>query len=475
MSKKGNPTSSVDGEVQTQKDNNKGSKLTGHKAEESESVGSEESQYSKPLDSDENKSSNKRKREVNEESLEVNLSLPEPPSKKAQRKAKKLKAKGSKSADIVTTAETNMKDEETQNTVVNPKQVVGVDGHLEGKPDEPMAKSKDSKKTMYSIWVGNLPFAATKSMLIDFFTTNSEPRILKEAITRVHMPAPTNATKSPNQMKPMNKGFAYVDFAEQESFIAALALSEASLGSRKLLIKDAKNFEGRPQEHEKHEKPSVSKTSNRSTSQRIFVGNLGFDVTKDELSSFFEVCGTIEHIHMATFQDSGKCKGYAWITFGDTQAAKHAVRGWTHVSMPEDEDTEADEAETSVQPGKPKKRQVFCNKLHGREIRREFAEDATTRYNKRFGRRRPDYDVDQPAIEEVPNSRSSTKAQTQQKPGKKQPAEIKPGAQTDPQKRRGRTHSSVGGKGEQAQEIKERIQYQRGQITEATGTRIMFD
>lgn len=219
------------------------------------------------------KSPQKRKREANETNLEVDLSLPEPPSKKALRKAKKHHKSEPKSANAESTVQEHegasvSKEKNSKNDAEEAK-VEKTSTQKAPKPSKP--------KSAHSVWIGNLPFAATKPMLTDFLATYSEPRISREAITRVHMPAPSKAVATRSHTKPMNKGFAYVDFADQQSFMAALALSETLLGSRKLLIKDAKSFEGRPEEHGK----PVERVESKSVSRRIFVGNLGFDVTQE--------------------------------------------------------------------------------------------------------------------------------------------------------------------------------------------------
>jgi hypothetical protein len=104
---------------------------------------------------------------------------------------------------------------------------------------------------------------------------------------------------------------------------------------------------------------------------------------------------------MATFEDTGKCKGFAWVTFAELDAAKAAVTGWTYKSIEED-DEESEAENDSDDDGKggeiasgsasmklkkqQKKRKWFVNKLKGRALRCEFAEDATSRYKKRFGK-----------------------------------------------------------------------------------------
>lgn len=55
-----------------------------------------------------------------------------------------------------------------------------------------------------------------------------------------------NMPKGANNKFAHNKGFAYVDFEDPVGVIAAVGLSEQNLDGRRLLIKDAKSYEGRP-------------------------------------------------------------------------------------------------------------------------------------------------------------------------------------------------------------------------------------
>jgi hypothetical protein len=171
---------------------------------------------------------------------------------------------------------------------------------------------------------------------------------------------------------------------------AALKLSESIFGGRAVLIKNSQSFEGRPVPEAKEEKIN----SGKPPSKRVFVGNLGFDVTKEELEKNYAQCGKVTDIHMATFEDTGNCKGFAWVTFEDIKSAESAVRGWF---MTEEEDmvdsTKDAAADGEEEPGrdkrkmKPRKpRKWFVSRLGDRMLRCEFAEDPTTRYKKRYGK-----------------------------------------------------------------------------------------
>jgi RNA recognition motif-containing protein len=206
-----------------------------------------------------------------------------------------------------------------------------------------------------------------------------------------------------------NKGFAYVDFNDVGPKVAAIALSETELGFRKLLIKDATSFEGRPK---KENADATAKKqdgkSEQPASRKIFVGNLGFKTTEDDLRSHFEKCGEIDWVKIATFEDTGKCKGFGWIKFREPEAAAQAVKGF--VKVKEQVETEADFVNPSKNEGeeeekeeegsdqdsdaeKPTKRfrtrKWWLNRLMGRPLKLELAEDDQVRYKKRFGKDAP--------------------------------------------------------------------------------------
>ncbi|KAF1842889.1 uncharacterized protein K460DRAFT_378170 [Cucurbitaria berberidis CBS 394.84] len=312
----------------------------------------------------------KRKREALADEIEIDVSLPEPSSKKAARKAKKAK--------------------------LNPTPAADKDGATDTKTDA-ASKEESGKRSDFGVWIGNLPWSATKDSLRTFLVENAEMK--SEHITRVHLPPPTKPVNPNWSTKPLNKGFAYVDFSTELAMYSAIALTETKMDGRALLIKNAKSFEGRPdkpkveQEQDTGRGGKVAAKGAHPPNKRVFVGNLSFDVTKEDLEQHYSECGPLEHIHMATFEDSGKCKGYAWVTFGDVEAATSAVKGFVFKdesdfkSKKKDKVESDEEADDKKKSGK--KRKWLLNKLFGRELRCEFAEDSTTRYNKRYGKDKP--------------------------------------------------------------------------------------
>ncbi|KAI4122727.1 MAG: hypothetical protein LQ338_005641 [Usnochroma carphineum] len=336
-------------------------------------------------------SSKKRKRTTEAaEQLEVDVNAPEPPSKKALRKAKKGKIPTATRTAAAAIASPDLSRDEDDEAPSNSQTEI-----------HPAARENESKRSSHGIWIGNLPYTATKADLRTFFTNGT--KIAESMITRIHMPAPTDSFTSLQKIKAQNKGFAYIDFSTPETVAEAIQLSDTLLAGRKVLIKDAHNFEGRPEKTANGaQDASVEKAAGKPPSKRVFVGNLTFDTEKADLEEHFLQCGEVVDVHVATFEDSGKCKGYAWVTFAEAEAAEAAMRGWI-VKEPEDDSTEDDGVEQEEEDGdgrsgdhkkkkppnkskKPKPRKWWINKLKGRQLRMEFAEDATVRYKKRFGK-----------------------------------------------------------------------------------------
>lgn len=246
-----------------------------------------------------------------------------------------------------------------------------------------------------------------------FLTANTT--ITDAVITRLHLPSPregaSHVPSRPYIPKPQNKGFAYVDFATSTALAQALTLTETLLTGRRVLIKDSKSFDGRPEKTSLKEgggdaaDAQTTAYTGKPPSKRVFVGNLGFETSEEDLRSHFERCGAVAGVHVATFEDSGKCKGFAWVEFEELEAGKAAVRGWVdfveeekngdEVENEDDEDeeeasgkeNELSHSSPKLKPSKKRKpRKWWVNKLKGRPLRMEFAEDKAVRYKKRYGK-----------------------------------------------------------------------------------------
>lgn len=214
-----------------------------------------------------------------------------------------------------------------------------------GDESDEVVKKKKKDENKYGVWIGNLSFDTTKDDLVRFFIAKTKDnedeksRVTEQDITRLSMPRV--AAKNSNAMK--NKGFCYMFFKNVEQMKAVLELSESHLNGRNMLIKDSENYSGRP------DKDDLVAMSKNPPSRILFVGNLSFDVTDDLLRKHFQHCGDIVKIRMATFEDSGKCKGFAFIDFKNEEGSTNALKDKS------------------------------CRKIAGRPLRMEYGEDRSKR------------------------------------------------------------------------------------------------
>ena len=291
--------------------------------------------------------------------LEIDLKKPEPLSKKQKRLLKKGKINEDKTGEVK--ASKKARKEHASRDDLDGK-ADSSDDEKEGEDNDDEKKAK-SKKSEFSVWIGNLSFDTTVDDIKRFIvakTANNDKKedselvtVTEKDITRVKLPlAPAHRAGPRNSKSGGGKricGFAYVDLKTQEQVNTVVALSEEYLNGRNLLIKDAKSFEGRPAVVTTTGKVAGAALSKNPPSRILFVGNLAFDTTETALEEHFQHCGDITKIRMATFEDSGNCKGFAFVDFMDVEGSTNALKDKS------------------------------CRKLGGRFLRMEFGEDRSQR------------------------------------------------------------------------------------------------
>ena len=57
----------------------------------------------------------------------------------------------------------------------------------------------------------------------------------------------------------------------------------------------------------------------------IFVGNLSFDISEEELQETFESFGVVSRMKIITDRDSGRSRGFAFVTMDSDEEAKAAI------------------------------------------------------------------------------------------------------------------------------------------------------
>ncbi|KAK7207179.1 hypothetical protein BZA70DRAFT_270668 [Myxozyma melibiosi] len=273
----------------------------------------------------------KRKRSQAFEEIEIDVSQPEPLSKKELRKRKKLGIP--LDAPREATAETGDDAKKSDKS----------------KSKEKEKESKESKakpKTDFGVWIGNLSYSTTKDDLRRMLIEKSGDEIKSDEIVRIHMPKGRDGKR---------KGCAYVDFTTEECMNRAIALSETPFDGRKALIKDARVFTGSKKDPNSAAAAAAASSASATAPVEgkkpykiLFIGNLPFETKAEQLEQKFtvdlksppltsfgepvedeeEIDITIKpvKVRMATFQDTGACKGFAFIDFRSSYEAGKVLK-----------------------------------------------------------------------------------------------------------------------------------------------------
>ena len=59
--------------------------------------------------------------------------------------------------------------------------------------------------------------------------------------------------------------------------------------------------------------------------KNIYVGNLSFNATEDEVRQMFEAYGPVDRVSIVTDRDTGQSRGFAFVEMPDDDAAQKAM------------------------------------------------------------------------------------------------------------------------------------------------------
>jgi cold-inducible RNA-binding protein len=59
---------------------------------------------------------------------------------------------------------------------------------------------------------------------------------------------------------------------------------------------------------------------------RLYIGNLPFNVTEEELREHFSIIGPLSYLSIPTDRETGKQRGFAFVEFKDRAQAKEKAR-----------------------------------------------------------------------------------------------------------------------------------------------------
>jgi len=60
---------------------------------------------------------------------------------------------------------------------------------------------------------------------------------------------------------------------------------------------------------------------------KLFVGNLSFDVTENDLQDLFAAFGPVSEVNLMTDRSTGRSRGFAFVTMATPEGAQAAIQG----------------------------------------------------------------------------------------------------------------------------------------------------
>lgn len=60
---------------------------------------------------------------------------------------------------------------------------------------------------------------------------------------------------------------------------------------------------------------------------KMYVGNLSFNTTKDELESYFSQYGSVTDTHLPEDRETGRARGFGFVTMDSKEAMEAAIEG----------------------------------------------------------------------------------------------------------------------------------------------------
>ncbi len=67
--------------------------------------------------------------------------------------------------------------------------------------------------------------------------------------------------------------------------------------------------------------------------KNIYVGNLKFDATEDQVRALFETYGQVDRVSIVTDRDTGQPRGFAFVEMTDDEAAAKAMEALNGMSL----------------------------------------------------------------------------------------------------------------------------------------------
>uniref|UniRef100_A0A0D6R0A3 RRM domain-containing protein n=1 Tax=Araucaria cunninghamii TaxID=56994 RepID=A0A0D6R0A3_ARACU len=175
--------------------------------------------------------------------------------------------------------------------------------------EEPAEPEADPERDQRTVFAYQICLKANEKDVYEFFSRAGKVRDVRLIMDR-------NSRRS--------KGVGYIEFYDAMSVPMAIALSGQLLLGQPVMVK--------PSEAEKNLVQSNAAVAAAGGligpysggARRLYVGNLHFNITEDQLRQVFEPFGTVELVQLPTDPETGQCKGFGFVQFARLEDARAA-------------------------------------------------------------------------------------------------------------------------------------------------------
>ena len=241
---------------------------------------------------------------VFEDSVEKEEVVPEDPGSEGEAEKKRRKRKRKKTAA-----------EEGANATEGGSGAAEADTSLQSVPESAAAFVNDR-----TVYIEGIPFTCTEDDVRSFFQS-----VKSGSITSLRLPTWHDSGRL--------RGYGHVEFQNSDAANQALKLDGAFLGKR--FIKVTRPLVPRILQKQHVQQVDPSTVVRPPGCRTIFVKNLPYDTTEEEITQSFKVFGKIKNVRIAKWEHTNQQKGVAYIDFEREESAEIAIKkGLTIRSRP---------------------------------------------------------------------------------------------------------------------------------------------
>eukprot|EP01029_Cantina_marsupialis_P023852 TRINITY_DN6010_c0_g1_i2.p1 TRINITY_DN6010_c0_g1~~TRINITY_DN6010_c0_g1_i2.p1 ORF type:complete len:326 (+),score=137.26 TRINITY_DN6010_c0_g1_i2:34-978(+) len=238
------------------------------------------------------KKSKKDKKEKKEK--KEKKSKTEKKSKKDSKKKSKKDKKSSKKEEV----ESKPEEKETIDEIFGSKA-------KEAEPEAAVAPTRKRKReAVPSLFISGLPFEATPESVKEFLETNCG------SVVDLRLPKFQDSGRL--------MGYGHVDFDSKGAFDSAVAMSGCDFMGRNINIAEAKAARGSRAMSTKQQRPENCSV--------LFVKNLPYSVTEDDVEEVFTEFGKVTNVRLARHSTTGRTKGFGYVTFENSAGVDVAMK-----------------------------------------------------------------------------------------------------------------------------------------------------